>query len=496
MGRCNASIMNESWQLEKALGRINDFRRELGSTPVEHLDVVEQEQAIQKLVNAIGLELMREVFQRADSESPEIVINGKKWGNRRVSTGTYATGFGEFDLLRSIYSPSGGGKVAIPIDLRLGIVEGRYTPLVARILCRCLACMTAEEAAAMLEEAGVAAVSSSTVHRLPALLSARYETNRAVFDATIIELEAVPKNAATVQVGLDGVMVPQEGENTKPRGRKTKNPKAPRHENRYGPVVFVGPAANDGETGRSWHEGSVGTLAFYDAEGEHIHTIYRANMPEQYMATTVNDLKCELSSILSSRPDLDVCFASDGDVHQWKVLEEISKTLPSNHTGTSRFLLDFYHASGYLSDAAKLVHGEDNPERFVTSGKWREALKEKPDGADEVLKKMRYYRDQHTEGTKTYDDLDSIINYLAKNNRAGRLQYAKAKEDHKPIGTGVTEAAAKTVVNTRMKRAGARFEQHGGQTVLTFRAAILSNRFHSLFNCLEQSYRGMVAEAA
>jgi hypothetical protein len=156
--------MNESWQLEKALGRISDFRRELELTPVEHLAVVEQEQAVQKLVSEIGLELMREVFRRADSQSPEVVINGKKWGNRRVSNATYTTVFGEIEVPRSIYSPSGGGKVAVPIDLRLGIIEGRYTPLVARILCRCLACMTAEETAAMLQDAGVAAVSSSTVH--------------------------------------------------------------------------------------------------------------------------------------------------------------------------------------------------------------------------------------------------------------------------------------------------------------------------------------------
>ena len=49
-----------------------------------------------------------------------------------------------------------------------------------------------------------------------------------------------------------------------------------------------------------------------------------------------------------------------------------------------------------------------------------------------------------------------------------------------PIGTGVTEAAAKTIVGTRMKRASARFSQHGGQTVLLFRSSILSHRFDAL----------------
>ncbi len=62
-----------------------------------------------------------------------------------------------------------------------------------------------------------------------------------------------------------------------------------------------------------------------------------------------------------------------------------------------------------------------------------------------------------------------------------------------PIGTGVTEAAAKTVVNVRMKRAGARFSQHGGQTVMLFRTAILSERFDLLHNELRATYMAQIA---
>jgi hypothetical protein len=52
------------------------------------------------------------------------------------------------------------------------------------------------------------------------------------------------------------------------------------------------------------------------------------------------------------------------------------------------------------------------------------------------------------------------------------MNYADALERNYPIGTGITEAAAKTIVGTRMKRAGSRFSQHGGQAVMTFRAAV------------------------
>jgi hypothetical protein len=76
------------------------------------------------------------------------------------------------------------------------------------------------------------------------------------------------------------------------------------------------------------------------------------------------------------------------------------------------------------------------------------------------------------------------------------MKYLEAQRRGYPIGTGVTEAAAKTVVGSRMKRAGARFSQHGGQTVMLFRTSILSNRFAALHRELGATYAARVNEAA
>ena len=61
-----------------------------------------------------------------------------------------------------------------------------------------------------------------------------------------------------------------------------------------------------------------------------------------------------------------------------------------------------------------------------------------------------------------------------------------------PTGTGVTEAAAK-IVGTRMKRAAARFSQHGGQTGMLFRTAVLSECFDALHQELHATYTASVA---
>jgi hypothetical protein len=98
--------------------------------------------------------------------------------------------------------------------------------------------------------------------------------------------------------------------------------------------------------------------------------------------------------------------------------------------------------------------------------------------------------------TGRLDELDTAVGYIATQNELGRMRHSDAQQRKYPIGTGITEAAAKTVVGTRMKRAGARFSQHGGQTVMLFRAALLSNRFEALHEELGASYRKDVRIAA
>src|SRR5260370_41561022 len=75
------------------------------------------------------------------------------------------------------------------------------------------------------------------------------------------------------------------------------------------------------------------------------------------------------------------------------------------------------------------------------------------------------------------------------------MEYREGQKRKYPIGTGVTEAAAKPIVGVRMKRAGARFSQHGGQTVMLFRAALLSHRFDALHEELHATYTKRVRPA-
>lgn len=477
---------------ETAERAVAEFRREVSAMPADAIDLLAVERRVQELTNAYGRALMREVMTRADAGAPEITIDGERWGNRQATRATYTSVFGDIEMVRATYQRSGRGRVSVPLELRLGIVEGAYTPRVARILTKAVALMPEAEAEDLLGEVGVAKVSKSTLHRVPRAIASRYESQREIIEKTVRSRDAIPENTATIQVGLDGVMVPQDGEHARARGRKTDAPEPPRHEQRYGRVGPEPPSSKDRTAGRAWHEGSVGTVAFFDRDGNRLKTTYLARMPEPFKATLTAGLEAELHAIIEERPELNICFASDGAAPQWTALEAMRVRLPASATGDRMMLVDAFHVAEYVQLAANATEGEDAAGAKILAATWREIIKEQEGGVDRVLRAMRARRGKATTKTQR-KDLDRAIDYIKNQHAHGRMNYPEALARNYPIGTGVTEAAAKTIVGTRMKRAGARFSQHGGQTIMLFRAAVLSRRFDALHDELHATYTASIA---
>ena len=74
-----------------------------------------------------------------------------------------------------------------------------------------------------------------------------------------------------------------------------------------------------------------------------------------------------------------------------------------------------------------------------------------------------------------------------------RMRYAELRAKGYPIGSGVVEAACKTLVTQRMKRSGMRWRHDGGQAILTFRALAQSDRFERGWSLLSATYKSDVA---
>lgn len=475
-----------------ALRALDELREKLRGLPADGIDLMAVEWQIREVVEAVGLELFAEVLRRADTELPEVSINGVSHGTRRVTPGTYYSTFGAVEFERSTYRAAGTGPIAVPMELRLGLVEGHYSPRLATVMAMATATLPREEAEALLETVGVARVSVSTLHRIPQMMMARYERDRVIIEPLVRGLDRVPAAAMSAQVSLDGVMTPQDGEYSKPRGRPTEDPEPPRHEQRYGPSQVPGTAANDGQGGRPWHEASVGTIAFVDANGEVLKTIYCARMPEPLKATMERILGDELLTVIGERPDLHITFASDGAPSHWDILARIEARLPATATGRRRRVLDIFHLLLHLSEAATAIWADEKQAK-VELEHWRTQLRIYDDGATRVLKALRHQYGRMSTRGKGRDIVLRAIDYLWTHRRAGHVEYAQLLREGQLVGTGVVEAAAKTVVSVRMKRAGARYSQHGGQTIMTLRAAHLSGRMKTLIRLVSETYTAKVA---
>ena len=72
------------------------------------------------------------------------------------------------------------------------------------------------------------------------------------------------------------------------------------------------------------------------------------------------------------------------------------------------------------------------------------------------------------------------------------MHYAEAQAQNRPIGSGVVEAACKTLATQRMKRSGMRSRHRGGQAILTFRALHQSERFERAWKLLSGTYKRTV----
>ena len=72
--------------------------------------------------------------------------------------------------------------------------------------------------------------------------------------------------------------------------------------------------------------------------------------------------------------------------------------------------------------------------------------------------------------------------------RTKHMQYWEYRWRHLPIGSGITEAACKTVFTQRLKLSGMRWKHEGAGIVLTLRVILLSGIWEEVYGATLESY--------
>jgi hypothetical protein len=407
-------------------------------------------------------EILGEELAKGDIDRESVLIEGVVCRRVLRSTQTYQTAAGPVLVERTLYKDrtDPGAPSLVPLDARVGIIEGRWTPLAAKQAMWVVSQMTPQLAEELFERVGNMTPSKSSLDRLPKSLSARWESDRVAFEETLRAAIAIPEGTVTVAVSLDGVMAPMK--DTDPIGTRRRAAAQGK--------LAKGPAG--------YREVGCATLSFCDSKGEMISALRMARMPESKKATLKTSLLAELMVILQRKPNLRIAKVADGAEDNWTFLHD---EVPEGAE-----VVDFYHAAEHLSAALASVYGDGSLPSQRRFSDLRHVLRHENTGIAKVIASLVYLRGKHPRNAR----LATELSYFRKNR--GRMRYAELAAQGIPIGSGVVEAACKTLVAQRLKCSGMRWGWEGGQAILTVRGWTQSDRFDTAWALLAATYEMQV----
>ena len=153
--------------------------------------------------------------------------------------------------------------------------------------------------------------------------------------------------------------------------------------------------------------------------------------------------------------------------------------------------IDRYHVLERLGSALEIIE-PDADARSRKLHEWNDWLDLKDSAIDRIERELS---DRCIELPETARNaLMEHLVYIANNK--DRMRYITLSTSGLPIGSGVTESAAKTVIGRRAKNSGQRWSEPGLRGALTLRAIHQSARLPRFWKHLSRRYTAVVAEAA
>jgi hypothetical protein len=374
------------------------------------------EEAIQKSLNEAGVLATTEALGRFDTDGSPIQVGDTKLTSKGQLKKEYQTPYGVAPVERYVYQSSRGGKTYCPLDRNARIVISS-TPKFAKMVSHKYAEFGSARVIKDLAENHGRSVARCFVQDVTDAVSAVALAKEEDWEYTLPEPE---EPTATITIGIDGTCL----------------------------LMCEG----------GWRETMVGTIGFYDAEGERQQTIYLGATPEYGKATFLDRMEREIARVKASHPGASYVGLADGAKGNWEFLGQ--------HTEAQ--VIDFWHAAEYLSDAAKVLFAR-NPE---AKKPWLNAachrLKHEPGAARQLIRDMK--RLAAEKGVPLdHPDVEAAVTYFGNQSKAGRMDYPPLVASKIPIGSGVTEAACKVLVKQRLCGSGMKWKEPGAAAVLSVR---------------------------
>ena len=162
-------------------------------------------------------------------------------------------------------------------------------------------------------------------------------------------------------------------------------------------------------------------------------------------------------------------FIADGAEWMWKRVERLS-TLAEMPAAKVVEVLDFYHASQYLSETLATCRTMPKAQRHALYKRLQHALRHQTDGVEVVQEALRALATTYRSKA-----IPRALGYVETH--AHRMRYVTLERRKLPIGSGQVESAVRRVVNLRFKAPGAFWRETTVSGLMHLRAAFKAGRW-------------------
>ena len=451
---------------QSQLEEIDQLVRKFLLQPITPQATWQFESAVEDRLREFGRSMLEVVYNRIEADDPDempkhVESDRQQYGRKHQKTpnrGGIGTVFGKIPLVRFSYEPLSEArddqqKSVSPLELCLGIVAGNATPALAERVGRAAAGHTQRELLELLEREHRVGWSAKVLRRVTAAVSqgVAEHLHQAQKEQLLDWLRAADgskgRRQITLAVGRDGIMLPIRNETT-------------------------------------YKEGAVATLTVYDRRGHRLGTIYLGQMPEAFQTTLSEELTRLVTELLEEwegrRPRL--VYITDAGYHPTEYFDNVLTQMEHpRHPGRLlkwTRIVDFYHATEYLAKLSQVLF-DDPRQAHAWQRRMRRLLKREPNAVFRILHSAAKYHSERKLTDKEEEAYRKAYQYL--NNHKAYTDYHEYRRRGLPIGSGITEAACKTVFTQRFKESGMSWGNEGGGVILTLRLATMSQVWETVY---------------
>jgi hypothetical protein len=413
------------------------------------------EQQLKAVVDEAARTLLEQEFNRLEPDdkaqaAPKVRYQRQNYRLNKKTKAQIATTFGSITLWSFLYLNCEDGEPGLhPLHVRLGIVAGTATAALAERAARwAVDCSQGEVRRWLQAEHGL----HWSNDRLRRVLRAwrrlvvvfREEAQQ---QRLLLWLEQADRSRGrhrpVLALGRDGVMVPLRG--------------------------------------RGYREASTATVSVYDRRGKRLGTVYLGQMPEKHQATLTATLTALTQAVLKqwSGPVPRLVYVTDkGRAQDDYYRRVLRRQRHPRHAGQQlawEWVLDFFHVCGYVGKLREALFKAGGQSWYRRMRHW---LRHRHQGAAHVLRSAMQHYNRRQLSKAARRAFWKAYRYLRRYSRW--MAYARYRQQGLPIGSGVTEAACKTVFSQRLKRSGMRWHPKSGQVIVDLRVLYLSGIWHDV----------------